>query len=112
MAQVLEEMYPGIKLTLGPAIANGFYYDVDFEDQKNCQADFKKIEDRVLEISRGKHEFKFVLFQSRSFRTITKTMYTKQITNLEDGNITFCDHDILLIYVVVDIFQIQESSKL
>ena len=35
MAQVLEEMYPGIKLTLGPAIANGFYYDVDFEDQKN-----------------------------------------------------------------------------
>jgi len=35
MAQVLEEMYPGIKLTLGPAIANGFYYDIDFEDQKN-----------------------------------------------------------------------------
>jgi threonyl-tRNA synthetase len=33
MAQVLEEMYPGIKLTLG-RIANGFYYDVDFEDQK------------------------------------------------------------------------------
>jgi threonyl-tRNA synthetase len=31
MAQVLEEIYPGIKLTLGPAIANGFYYDVDFE---------------------------------------------------------------------------------
>jgi threonyl-tRNA synthetase len=27
MAQVLEEMYPGIKLTLGPAISNGFYYD-------------------------------------------------------------------------------------
>ena len=34
MAQVLEEMYPGIQLTLGPAIANGFYYDVDFGDQK------------------------------------------------------------------------------
>ena len=30
MAQVLEEMYPGLKLTLGPAIENGFYYDVDF----------------------------------------------------------------------------------
>jgi threonyl-tRNA synthetase len=58
MAQVLEEMYPGIKLTLGPAIANGFYYDVDFEDQKITDADFKKIEDRVLEISREKHEFK------------------------------------------------------
>ena len=58
MAQVLEEMYPGIKLTLGPAIANGFYYDVDFEDHKITDADFKKIEDRVLEISRDKHEFK------------------------------------------------------
>ena len=52
MAQALEELYPGIKLTLGPAIANGFYYDVDFEDQKISDADFKKIEDRVLEISR------------------------------------------------------------
>jgi threonyl-tRNA synthetase len=42
VAQVLEEMYPGIKLTLGPAISNGFYYDVDFEDQKITDADFKK----------------------------------------------------------------------
>ena len=32
MAQVLEEMYPGLKLTLGPAIDIGFYYDVDFAD--------------------------------------------------------------------------------
>jgi len=35
MAQALEELFPGIKLTLGPAIDNGFYYDVDFGDQKN-----------------------------------------------------------------------------
>ena len=58
MAQALEELYPGIKLTLGPAIDNGFYYDVDFGDQKITEADFKKVEDRVLEISREKHEFK------------------------------------------------------
>ena len=58
MAQALQEMYPGIKLTLGPAIDNGFYYDVDFGDQRITDADFKKIEDRVLEISREKHEFK------------------------------------------------------
>ena len=32
MAQALEELFPGIKLTLGPAIENGFYYDVDFGD--------------------------------------------------------------------------------
>jgi threonyl-tRNA synthetase len=42
--------------TLGPAISNGFYDD--FEDQKITEADFKKIEDSILEISRGKHEFK------------------------------------------------------
>jgi threonyl-tRNA synthetase len=57
MAQVLEQMYPGVKLTLGPAISNGFYYDIDFEDQKITEADFKK-KDSILEISRGKHEFK------------------------------------------------------
>mgnify|MGYP000712303384 CR=1 FL=1 len=34
MAQALEEIFPGIKLTLGPAIDNGFYYDVDFGDKK------------------------------------------------------------------------------
>ena len=34
MAQALQEMYPGIKLTIGPAIDNGFYYDVDFGDNK------------------------------------------------------------------------------
>ena len=48
MAQVLEEQFPGIKLTLGPAIDNGFYYDVDFGDKKITDADFKAIEDRVL----------------------------------------------------------------
>ena len=58
MAQALEEIFPGIKLTLGPAIDNGFYYDVDFGNKKITDADFKKIEDRVLEISREKHEFK------------------------------------------------------
>jgi threonyl-tRNA synthetase len=52
MAQVLEEKYNGIKLTLGPAIDNGFYYDVDFADHKITDADFKSIEDRILEISR------------------------------------------------------------
>ncbi|OWP83921.1 threonine--tRNA ligase [Flavobacterium davisii] len=94
MAQALEELYPGIKLTIGPAIEKGFYYDVDFGEHKITDADFKKIEDRVLEISREKHEFKM--------RSVTKAealaMYannefkTELIENLEDGTITFCDH--------------------
>src|SRR5690606_32302747 len=85
----------GIKLTIGPAIDNGFYYDVDFGDQKISEHDFKKIEDRMLEIAREKHLFKM--------RSVTKAealaMYkdneykTELIENLEDGTITFCDHD-------------------
>lgn len=97
MAQALLELYPGIKLTIGPAITNGFYYDVDFMDHKVTDADFKKIEDKVLELARGKHNF--------TMRSATKAealeLYKKEenpykvelIENLEDGTITFCDHD-------------------
>lgn len=94
MAQVIEEFYPGCKLTIGPAIDNGFYYDVDFGDEKLTDADFKRVEDRVLEISREKHEFKMrsatkaealELYKDNEFKT-------ELITNLEDGTITFCDH--------------------
>lgn len=96
LAQALQELYPGIKLTIGPAVENGFYYDVDFMDHKISEADFKKIEDRFLEIAREKHDFKM--------RSATKAealeMYRKEnnpykielIENLEDGTITFCDH--------------------
>ncbi|RXG16331.1 Ser-tRNA(Thr) hydrolase /threonyl-tRNA synthetase [Leeuwenhoekiella aestuarii] len=97
LAQALEELYPAVKLTIGPAIDKGFYYDVDLGDRSLSENDFKKIEDKMLEIARGKHEF--------SMRSISKAdaldLYKKQenpykvelIENLEDGTITFCDHD-------------------
>jgi threonyl-tRNA synthetase len=96
MADALQQLYPGIKLTIGPAIDNGFYYDIDFGDQKISENDFKKIEDKMLEIARGKHEFQL--------RSVTKAealeFYNKEgnsfkvelIENLTDGDITFCDH--------------------
>lgn len=94
MAQVLEELYPNVKLTIGPAIDNGFYYDVDFGDKKISEADFKKIEDRVLEISREKHEFKLRSVTKAEALAIYKDneFKTELIENLEDGTITFCDH--------------------
>ena len=94
MAQVLEEMYPGLKLTLGPAIDNGFYYDVDFGENKIIEADFKKIEDRILEISREKYEFKLRPVSKADALEMYKNneFKTELITNLEDGTITFCDH--------------------
>jgi threonyl-tRNA synthetase len=57
LAQALEELYPGVKLSIGPAIENGFYYDVDLGDQVISDKDFKRIEDKMIEIARGKHEF-------------------------------------------------------
>ena len=94
MAQAIEEKYPNAKLTLGPAIDNGFYYDIDFGDEKFTDAEFKAIEDRILEISREKHEFKMRSVSKAEALSIYKDneYKTEMISNLEDGTITFCDH--------------------
>jgi len=96
MAQALEEIYPGIKLTIGPPVENGFYYDIDPGEHHISEKDFPKIENRMLEIAREKHDFRM--------RSVTKQealdFYNNQgneykvelIENLEDGTITFCDH--------------------
>ena len=97
LAQALEQLYPGVKLSIGPAIDNGFYYDVDLGDRSISDKDFKKIEDKMLEIARGKHEFK--LHPVSKAEALAK--YKEQgneykvelIENLEDGTITFCDHN-------------------
>jgi threonyl-tRNA synthetase len=96
LAQALEALYPGIKLTIGPAIDNGFYYDIDFGDHSFSDKELKAVEDKMLEFAREKFEF--------SMREASKEealkYYSKQgneykvelIENLEDGTITFCDH--------------------
>ena len=97
MAQALEELFPGIKLTIGPAIENGFYYDVDFGENSITEKDLKSVEDKMLEIARGKHVFTL----RESSKADALDFYKKQsneykvelIENLEDGTITFCDHD-------------------
>jgi len=57
MAEALEQIYPGIKLGTGPAISNGFYYDIDPGEHKISSADFPKIEKKMLELAREKNEF-------------------------------------------------------
>jgi threonyl-tRNA synthetase len=57
MAQVLEEKFPGIKLTLGPAIDNGFYYDFDFGETKISDSDLPKIEKKMKHILKQKNFF-------------------------------------------------------
>ncbi len=94
LAQAITFFHPNVKLTIGPAIENGFYYDVDLGDDTISEKDFKKIEDKMLEFARQKFAF--------SMRAVSKAealaMYsgneykTELIQNLEDGTITFCDH--------------------
>jgi len=97
LAQVLEELYDGIKLTIGPAISNGFYYDVDFGNKTMSEKDFSKIEKRMIEIARNQHEFKLRSVSKKKaidFYSKNNNQYKVElIENLEDGKITFCDHD-------------------
>ncbi len=97
MAQAIQDLYPGVKLTIGPAIERGFYYDIDFGDHKISDNDFKKIEDRMLEIARGKHDFQLREVSKQEaldfYKNENNQFKVELIENLEDGEITFCDHD-------------------
>ncbi|MCI6215688.1 MAG: threonine--tRNA ligase [Mollicutes bacterium] len=58
MAQAIMHLYPNAKLGFGPAIEEGFYYDIDFGDEKISDADFKKIEDEMKKLSKENIPFK------------------------------------------------------
>jgi len=57
MAEALEALFPGVKLGTGPAIENGFYYDVDLGEHKLSSDDFERIEKKMLELAREKNAF-------------------------------------------------------
>ena len=57
LAQALQESYPGIKLTIGPAIETGFYYDVDFGEHTFTDAHIPDVEKKMLELAREKSPF-------------------------------------------------------
>lgn len=94
LAQTLLHFYPNIKLTIGPPIENGFYYDVDLNGESIGEADFAKIEKQMLEFARTKAEFKLrAVTKAEALEYYKDNEYkTELIQNLEDGTITFCDH--------------------
>jgi len=96
LAQALEELYPGIKLTIGPAIKNGFYYDVDFNNHVITDKDFDKIESKMISISREKHDFKMRSVSKKDaikfYKKLSNDYKIELINDLNDGEITFCDH--------------------
>ncbi|MBE0422799.1 MAG: threonine--tRNA ligase [Lutibacter sp.] len=96
MAQAITSFYPNVKLTIGPAIDNGFYYDIDLGEEVISDKDFQQIEQRMLEMARGKHEFKLREVSKEDALNFYKSQNNQYkvelIENLADGEITFCDH--------------------
>jgi len=93
MAEALEALYPGTKFGIGPSIETGFYYDVDFGDREFSSDDFKKIEDKMLELAKQKE-----VFERTSVSKADAIKYFTEkgdeykldlLEGLEDGKITF-----------------------
>ncbi|MBK6619459.1 MAG: threonine--tRNA ligase [Saprospirales bacterium] len=93
MAEALEALYPGIKFGIGPPIESGFYYDVDPGERPISADDFKKIEDKMLELCRQKNNY----IRTEVSKADAIAYFTEKgdeyklelIRDLEDGQITF-----------------------
>lgn len=93
MAEALEFFYPGIKLAIGPPVANGFYYDVDFMDYTISEKDLEKIENKMKELAKAKNPFIRKEVSKADaiayFKEKNDPYKLELLENLEDGNITF-----------------------
>ncbi|MCX6194011.1 MAG: threonine--tRNA ligase [Cytophagales bacterium] len=93
LAEAIESLFPGTKFGIGPAIENGFYYDIDLGDQEFGSDDFKAIEDKMLELARLKNEFlrsSISKADAVSYFTDKGDEYKLElIEGLADGSITF-----------------------
>ena len=93
MAEALESLYPGVKFGIGPAIENGFYYDVDLAGATITDADLPKIEKKMLELAQGKEDFKRIEVSKadamKHFEEKGDQYKCELISELEDGTITY-----------------------
>lgn len=93
MAEALEHFYPGIKFWVGPPVDNGFYYDVDMGDHQISSDDFKKIEEKMLELARKNNAYirkEMPKKEAIQFFSEKGDEYKLDLLqNLEDGTISF-----------------------
>ncbi len=93
MAEALESLYPGIKFGIGPAIDNGYYYDVDAGDVVLTPADLPKIEEKILELAKLKSQYiRKEVSKSDAIAYFTEKAdeyKLELLEGLQDGNITF-----------------------
>ena len=93
MAEALEALYPGVKFGIGPAVENGFYYDVDFGGMTFTDAELPKIEKKMIELAREKQDFVRMdvsKADAMAYFTEKGDQYKQElISELEDGTITY-----------------------
>ena len=96
LAQSLLALYPTAKLTIGPAIENGFYYDVDFGGDSFSEKDLPALEKQFLTFAREKFAFSMRSSSKADalafYKAENNPFKVELIENLEDGTISFCDH--------------------
>jgi threonyl-tRNA synthetase len=92
LAEALQELFPGVKFGIGPAIENGFYYDIDPAGNTITAADFPAIEKKMLELARQKNEIKRADISKEDalklFGDRGEHYKCELISELEDGHIT------------------------
>jgi threonyl-tRNA synthetase len=92
LAEALQELYPGVKFGIGPAIESGFYYDIDPGEHKLTSEDFPKIEKKMLELAQQKQDIvRKDISKSdalKMFGDRGEEYKCELISELEDGHIT------------------------
>ncbi len=92
MAQAIQMLYPNAKFGIGPAIENGFYYDIDFGEEVLKESDFAAIEKKMMEIVATKQALSRVDISKadamKMFSDRGEVYKTELISELEDGKIT------------------------
>ncbi|MBQ0087380.1 MAG: threonine--tRNA ligase [Bacteroidales bacterium] len=93
MAEAIKALYPNVKFGIGPAIENGFYYDIDLEGKQLVEADLKAIEDKMLEFARSKEKFvRQDVSKAEALEVFSEkgeTFKCELINDLQDGTISF-----------------------
>ena len=93
MAEALEVLFPGVKFGIGPAIENGFYYDIDLEGRQLVEADLEAVEHKMLEMAKSEQVFERREVSKeealRTYREKGDPYKCELISDLEDGTITF-----------------------
>ncbi|WP_291946698.1 threonine--tRNA ligase [Chitinophaga sp.] len=93
MAEALEALYPGVKLGIGPAIENGFYYDIDLGGRTITEEDLRKVEAKMVELSKHNSIYsrkEVSKADALQYFTEKGDEYKLELINdLQDGTITF-----------------------